>query len=295
MCMNKVRLLICKIIAYLWRKDANVDVLKKRIAIFYKLKTGKKLNIDNAATYTEKVQLYKLFLMNKGYEKYTDKVAVRDWIKNKIGEKYLIPIYGVWTDANDINFDKLPKSFVLKTNHGAGMNMIIKDKDEINVKDVVAKINRWLNTNYAVRNGFEFQYRNIKPLVYAEKLISNQKGELPEYKFICFSGVPSYCMVDTDRFGTHKRSIYNMHWILQPWNIGAYENADQLPMPNNFFDMIEIAKILSNGFSHVRVDLYNVDGKIFFSEMTYTTGSGYSLPKPEGADKMLGDLWKIDV
>ena len=293
--MNRIRLLICKIIACLWRKCADVDILKKRLAVFYKLKTGRGINIEKATTYTEKVQLYKLFMINRGYEKYTDKVVVRDWIKNKIGEKYLIPIYGIWTDANDISFDKLPKSFALKTNHGAGMNLIVNDKDKINVKDAVVKINRWLNTDYSVQNGFEFQYRNIKPLVYAEKLIFNQKGELPEYKFICFSGQPLYCMVDTDRFGTHKRNIYNMQWKLQSWNIGSYENSNHVSMPDNFLDMIEIAKILSKGFSHVRVDLYNVDGKILFSEMTFTTGSGYSFPKPESANKMLGDLWKIEV
>lgn len=272
----------------------NDKAVKRYLSVLYKLKTGNELNIDRPKTYTEKIQAYKFFLRGRGFEKYVNKIDVRDWIKKIIGGDYLIPVLGVYERSDEMNVDSLPSKFIIKTNHGAGMNYIVYDKEKEDWTKLKKKIDKWLSTDYSRRNGFEFQYEKIKPAVYIEPLISDCGGMLHEFKFLCFDGKPYFCMLDVDRFSGHKRNIYNTEWDLQEWNIGGFENTDdKIPKPKNLLQMIEIAKKLSSGFSHVRVDLYNVDGKIYFSEMTFTFGSGYSVPRPSYANEFLGSLWHL--
>lgn len=272
---------------------ANLDDsndLAKRLRFLYFIKT---LSPESRSKcrYTYKIQKYKLFLKNNGYEKFVDKLTVRDWIKDTIGEQYLFPVYSIWTHAEDISFDGLPDRFVLKTNHGAGMNLIIKDRNNVDIEAIKIQIKDWLKTNYALKNGLELQYCNITPKVYAEKFMSDNQGKLSEYKFLCISGKPRFCICDLDRFEEHKRNVYDMDFVLQSWNIGEYDNLPSFPKPSNFDEMKEIASKLCKDFSLVRVDLYSIDEKIYFSEITLTPGSGYSFPRPASADFELGNMW----
>lgn len=259
----------------------------------FKRATGKKLNLKNPVTYREKMQWAKLNDTTPIKTQLSDKILVREWVKNKIGEKYLVPIFGVWDKFEDIDFDSLPESFVLKANHGSRMNLLVQNKNELDLAMVEKLTENWLKTNYALQFGLEQQYRNIKPKLFAEKNIAAPGKEAMDYKFLCFDGVPYYCWVDKDRFVDHSRNIYDMEWNLQPWTQGYDSSKTNIPKPENFEEMIQVATVLCEGFSHVRVDLYNIEGEIFFGEMTFTNGGGYERILPEEYDEILGKLWKL--
>jgi hypothetical protein len=265
------------------------------LAKMYEERIGHSLDWNNLRTYTEKMQWEKLYDDNPLKVQLSDKYAVRDWVKNKIGEKYLIPILGVWDRYEDIDFDTLPKQFVLKTNHGSGTNLIVKDKSKINHRRVSRMFTEWLKTDYAYVSGFELHYSKIKPKIIAEKYMASFENDLPDYKFLCFDGNPMYCRVDMGRFADHVRSVFDKEWIRQDWNQGNYPPCPNVPRPQNYDEMLEVAAKLSQGFSHVRVDLYNINGAIYFGEMTFTSGSGLEPNVPESADVMLGEKWNLDI
>ena len=236
---------------------------------------GNILDWNNLRTYTEKMQWEKIYDKNPIKTTLTDKYAVREWVEGKIGKDYLIPLIGVWDSFDNIDFDLLPKQFVLKTNHGTGTNLIVKDKYKINMRRAKRMFDDWMKTDYAFTNSLQLHYRDIKRKIIAEKYLETNLGELQDYKFLCFDGKPCFCWVDLGRYSKHTRTVFDMNWKLQPWTQASYGIANyDIPMPKNFDMMIDIANILSKGFSHVRVDLYNIDGKIYFGEMTFTNGSG---------------------
>lgn len=277
------------------RKKLKKSEYSAVISRLYKDRIGHELNWENPTAYTEKMQWSKLYDDNPLKTQYTDKYLVREWVKNTIGEEYLIPLLGVWDSVDDIQFDKLPNSFVLKTNHGSGTNIIVKDKTKLNYKMVKQAISDWMKIDFGYKS-FELHYSKIKPRIIAEKYIETKNDDLQDYKFLCFDGVPHFCWVDIGRYSAHKRNVYDINWILQPWNqetLGSYNK--EIPKPQNFEKMVEIARTLSAGFSHVRVDLYNVDGHIYFGEMTFTNGGGFDRIIPAEYDYELGKLWKIDT
>lgn len=255
---------------------------------------GHKLNWNLLQTYTEKMQWEKIYDKNPLKTVLADKYQVREWVEKKIGSEYLIPLLGIWDSFEDIDFDLLPNQFVLKTNHGTGTNLIVKDKNTIRMKSIKRMFDDWMATDYAFTNSLQLHYRNIPRKILAEKYLETNLGELQDYKFLCFGGKPCFCWVDLGRFSKHTRTVFNMNWELQPWTQASYGIANyDIPKPKNFEKMIEIATTLSQGFSHVRVDLYNVDGKIYFGEMTFTNGSGLDQIVPEKYDRILGDYWEL--
>lgn len=266
----------------------------KYLEYLYKRNIGHKLNWSNLQTYTEKIQWAKIYDATQVKTDLSDKFLVRKWVEKKIGAEYLIPLYGVWDNFDKIDFKKLPNQFVLKTNHGSGTVYVVKDKDIIDYNLCRQLFNDWMNTDYAYVYGMELQYSKIKRKIIAEQFIETETGEIPDYKFLCFDGKPYFCWVDLDRFSNHTRNVYNLNWELQTWNQHTYGNSSNiLTKPQNFDKMIEIATILCQGFSHVRVDLYNIEGKIYFGEMTFTNGSGFDRIVPEKYDYKLGKLWNI--
>lgn len=263
------------------------------IAQEYYRYTGKVLR-DPPVSYTEKIQFAKMNESTPEKGLLSDKYAVRDWVAQKIGEEYLIPLIGAWDKFEDIPWDKMPDKFVLKTNHGSGTNVIVKDKTKEDLKKLKDKINFWLSLDFAYSGkGFEMHYSYIEPKVIAEEFVNDSKGELNDYKFLCFNGEPYFCWVDVGRQTDHRRNVYDMDWVLQPWNQFYYAHTDEpLAKPDAFEEMKRIASVLAKGFGHVRVDLYDVDGKIYFGEMTFTNGKGFELINPEEYNDMLGALWK---
>ncbi len=277
-------------------KKKNTKQRRQIISKMYFERIGHTIDWEKLQTYTEKMQWEKLNNLNPLKTTLSDKYLVREWVINKIGSEYLIPLLGVWNSFNEINFNTLPDQFVLKTNHGSGTNLIIKNKNEINLKKSKQMFDNWMEIDFAYTTGFELHYSNIKRKIIAEKYLETNLGELQDYKFICFDSKPYYCWVDLGRFGKHTRTVFDLNWNLQPWtqaSYGIYKN--KINKPEKFDKMIELVTILCQGFSQVRVDLYNVEGRIYFGEMTFTNGSGFDQIVPEEYDLMLGNLWNIEL
>ncbi|MBR4669521.1 MAG: glycosyltransferase [Butyrivibrio sp.] len=256
--------------------------------------TGKMLDWENLRTYDEKIQWLKIFDCTDKKRDLADKYKVREFIKEKIGDKYLIPIYGTWKHFRDIEFDTLPQSFVLKCNHGSGWNEIVYDKKNIDMDDLNSKFESWLRCDYADTPGLELQYKGIDPLIIAEKLLEDDSGDVRDYKFFVFDGQVKMIQVDINRLSNHKRNIYTPEWEYIPVSI-HYPSAPEVVVerPKCLSKMIEIAETLGEGFIHVRVDLYLVNGNIFFGEMTFTHGNGIEVFNPEEFGLKMGNWIKI--
>lgn len=255
----------------------------------------KKLNLNNPITLNEKIQWKKIYDHNSFYTLCADKYAVRDLIKKKIGEKYLIPLLYYTDKPEDIPFDKLHLPYIIKSNHCSGHTIIIRDKKEINKKEIIKKCKHWLKINY-YKQGKEWQYKNIKPKILIEKLLLDEKKNIPkDYKFHCFNGEVEFIAVDTDRFGKHKRSFFDKTWRLLPftWSVkikGKPENEIEknILKPRKLKEMIKLVESLSDGFDYIRVDLYIVKDKIYFGELTFHHGGGFQTFFPGKYDLIYG-------
>lgn len=287
---------IClKLFGYKLSLSRNLDEsdLPELLKKWYKKRTGKILNLENPQTFNEKIQWLKLYDNSPLKTRLADKYLVREWIEEKIGKDYLIPLLGVWDNFDEIDFDKLPDKFVLKANHGCAWNIIVKDKSKFDKKKAKKKFDKWMKRNYAYKAGFEMQYKDIPPKITAEAFISDSKGELNDYKILCFNGKPQFIWIDQGRYTHRTENIYDTKWNLQPFLL-TYENSkEEVPPPKNLEKMIELAEILSKDFALVRVDFYNVDGKIYFGEMTFTSASGVDVFKPEEYNLKLGQMLEL--
>jgi hypothetical protein len=279
---------------YYYNKLIPASQYGNELKFWYLNKTGKMLNLENPQNYSEKIQWMKLYDCTSLKTKLADKYLVRDWAKEKIGGQYLVPLVGVWDHFDEIDFDSLPQQFVLKANHGCGWNMIVEDKDSFNKAAAKNKFEWWLHHNFAFDHGFEMQYKDIPPKIIAEQYIGDG-GDLFDYKIACFNGEAKYIWVDSERFTAHKRDVFDIEWNLQPFTI-QYPNSPNIPArPKKLEEMIELATKLSQGFIHVRVDLYEVGGKVYFGEMTFTSGSGSEKFNPEEYDYIWGKMIDIPI
>lgn len=245
---------------------------------WYKEMTGEQLDLINPKTYCEKIQWLKIHDSTALKTKLADKYEVREWVKNKIGNQYLVPILGVWDRFEDINFDLLPNKFILKATHGSGWNILVTNKKYFmeHEKNLAKnKFDKWLNTNFAFLNGFELHYKNIKPRIVAEKYLDFQDNKPLEYKITCIDGNPQIIRLIYDRFGKAVRKHFDVNWNFYPLNKDD-TNLDEIgKKPDNLEEIFEIAKKLSKGFPIVRVDLYRLkDNSLLFGEMTFTPESG---------------------
>ncbi len=255
-------------------------------------------NLSEPKRYSEKMQWAKLHRDNLKLAEYADKIKVRDYVKKTIGEGYLTPLVGeIYTSADQIDFNLLPDQFVAKANHGCGFNYIVTDKRSVDEKKMKKVLTKWLKADISY-SSLELQYRFINPSIYFEKyLLMEGMNDLPDYKFFCFDG-KAYCLyVMLDTVKDHhkaKLGIFDRSFNLLPYYREDFTRiTEQIPKPDNYDEMISVAEKLSKGFSHVRVDLYNVNGKIYFGEMTFTTGSGLFRHVPEVFDEILGEQWDL--
>ena len=264
---EEIKKLKCKLYKYC-PNEKRADAMKD----WYYERTGEVLNLENPKTFNEKIQWLKLYDSTPIKTRLADKYLVREWVKEKIGEEYLIPLLGVWDKAEDINFDKLPKQFVLKCNHGSGYNIIVKDKSKINVNKIRKQLNEWLNEDFAFKYGFELHYSYIPRKIIAEKYLETYDNNLQDYKFLCFDQIVKYVWVDKDRYSNHKRNIYDVYYNFQDKQINTYyKHFSQHVKPVNYDKMLEFAKELSKGFSFARVDFYEHEGRLYFGEITFTS------------------------
>ncbi len=257
------------------------------IKLKYRAIFGKKLNLINPKTYNEKLQWLKLYDRKPLYTTLVDKYAVKQYIAEKIGEEYIIPTLGVWDRFDDIDFDKLPNRFVLKCTHDSGGLVICKDKSKLDIPAAKKKIEKSLKRNYYYVCR-EWPYKNIKPKIIAETFLENKMGQLPDYKFYCCNGEPKAMLIATDRSTDVKFDTYDMDFNYLPM-ITGHAHANKRPeKPQGFEKMKELARQLSQGFTHVRVDFYDVEGKVYFGEMTFSPCGGFKLFDPEEWDETFG-------
>lgn len=253
---------------------------------------GCDLDIKNPQKYTEKIFLDRIYNLEQKKSQLTDKYLVREWVKEKIGEKYLAKNYGVWKDAREIEFEKLPEQFVLKANHGSGYNIIVKNKRKIDKEEIYKKFDNWLREKYGFLF-FELHYNAIEPKIICEEYLKGVADSVYDYNIYCFHGKPVYihCIK-----GSHKKegkaAFYSASWEKLPFNYGGYPlDMDMAPKPNQLEEMLELSEVLSAEFEYVRVDWYNMpDGRVIFGEMTFTPWGGCTKFEPEEYDKIWGEL-----
>lgn len=263
------------------------------LKLVYKNRINKKLNLRNPQTFNEKLQWLKLHDRNPEYTKMVDKYEVKKYVANIIGKEYIIPTLGVYDKFEDINFETLPNQFVIKCTHDSGGLVICKDKTSFNIKEARKKINISLRNTY-YNYGREWPYKNVKPRIIIEKyMVDESKKELKDYKFFCFNGEPKLLFVAKDRPFATKFNYYDMNFKKLPFK-QHYENFnDYIEKPKGFEKMIELSKKLSKDIPHVRVDFYDINGKVYFGELTFYHFSGFEKFEPEEWDKILGDMLEL--
>ena len=264
------------------------------LKMMYQVKLGKKLNLKQPKSFNEKLNYLKLHDTNPLYTMMADKYLVRDYIKEKIGEDYLIPLLGVWDKVEDIDFDLLPEQFVLKCTHDSASVIVCKDKSKINIAEVCSTLLKALNVNYFYPSR-EWPYKNIIPRIIAEKYMVDESGsELKDYKIYCFNGNPYLIQVDFGRFTKHERNLYDTNWNYIDKQIEYPKNPEiKINKPDKLNEMLEKAKVLSEGIPSVRVDFYSVNGKIYFGEITFYQEGGFAKFVPEEYEYELGRIINI--
>lgn len=251
-------------------------------------------DFENPQSFNEKMNWLKLYYYDENIAECCDKNRVRDYVKNKGLEDLLIPQIGVFKTAEEIDFEKLPDKFVLKPSHDSGHTIICNDKNNLNIKDACKRLDHWLKTDY-VWSAFEWCYHNDNPVIVCETLLEdNNVDEIYDYKFFCFNGEPQYIFFVSDRKHHAKSDFYDMNWKRQTDFRWMYEPSGiDHPMPVNFEKMKEYARILSKDFPFVRVDFYEVNGKVYFGEMTFFHGGGYGWFEPREYDYKLGHMLNL--
>jgi glycosyltransferase involved in cell wall biosynthesis len=280
-----------KMLISLNSEEIEREFIRKRFLKIYK----RNMNFDSPQTWNEKIQVLKFSYKRNKKEvtKLTDKYLVREYVKNIVGEKYLNKLYAVYDKVDNIDFDRLPDKFVIKLNHGSGYNIICKDKVNLDLSTIKTKLKRWYEQNYYYL-GYEWNYKNIRPLIIIERLLEDStKDILIDYKFHVFNGRPLYIQVDVDRFLNQKRCFYNTKWKKQPFTLGYPYYEGKIEEPNNLDEMIDIAKKLAAHYESVRIDLYNIAGKIYFGEITFFPGNGFESFYPYKHDFIWGNKLQI--
>lgn len=268
------------------------------LKIKYRLTMGRKLDLNNPETFNQKLQWLKLYDRKPEYTQMVDKYEVRKYIKEIIGEEYLIPLLGVYDSFEEIDFDNLPDEFVLKPNHTSGNVFICKDKSKIDYKKLKKEVNRWLKREYYWLHR-EWPYRNVKPRIICEKYLEDESSkELRDYKFMCFNGVVKCIFVFSNRYSPTGLNIdiYDVNWNLMPFgrpNIAS--TGVKIPKPKNFQKMIQYAEKLAVNIPFIRVDFYEVNGHLYFGELTFYPASGFGRFAPEYYDDILGSWLKLPI
>lgn len=253
-------------------------------------------NLENPKSYNEKLQWLKLNDYHPEYAQMVDKAEAKEYVKSVLGEEadeHIIPTLGVWNSFDEIDFEKLPNQFVLKTTHDSGGVAVVKDKQAMNKKDVRKKIEKSMKNNFFYEHR-EYPYKDIKPRVIAEKYMVDESGtELKDYKFFCFDGEPKMLFVATDRPFDTRFDFFDMDWNHLPFKQGHPLAQKEIRKPVGFDKMIELARKLSKGLKHVRVDLYDINGHIYFGELTFFHFSGNVPFVPDEWDYKIGEWLQL--
>ena len=265
------------------------------LKMVYHGEIGKKLDLNNPVTFNEKLQWLKLYDHKPIYRIMVDKYEVKQYVAEKIGNEYLIPTIGVWDSVENIPFDAMPDQYVIKCTHDSGSVVVCKDKNQFNVEKAKEKLKRKMNRNpYWI--GREWPYRDLRPRIIAEEYLEDSNiGELRDYKFFCFNGRVRCFKVDYDRFIYHRAHYYSPDGRIIKIAESAYppDYSREIILPNSIGKMISLAEELSKNTSFLRVDFYDVNGRIYFGELTFYPASGLGSFIYKGNDEMLGAWLKL--
>lgn len=262
--------------------------------LLYWARTGKRLDLKNPRTFNEKLQWLKLYNRKPEYTTMADKYAVKKYVADRIGEEYVIPTLGIWERFDDIDFDMLPDQFVLKCTHDSGGLVIVRDKSKLDKAAAKKNIERSLKKNYFF-HGREWPYRDIPPRILAEEYMQDGDNlNLPVYKFMNFQGEPRIIQViQNDKTDAESIDYFDVDWKRLDLRQN-YPNSQNLPeRPARLSEMLEISRRLSQGIPNVRVDLYEIDKKVYFSEFTFYSDSGFAPFHPSDWDKTMGAWIKL--
>ena len=283
-----------KFLKYIWHHKIPDEVFSK---ILFRRFWKYWMNLENPKTFGEKLHWIKLRGEKFIDTKYVDKFLVRDFIKEKIGEKYLIPLLKVYDNANELKIENFPETpFIIKTNHDSGIGYIFYNKHDHDLENVKKSLQVRLNTNHYFKTK-EYPYKNVKPKILIEKLLLNKNNSIPnDFKIYCFNGIPKLIYCTLDRLGENYRVVLDdklnpieMSWGKDP---SKFRN-EAIKIPERIEEMLEIAKTLSADLPLVRIDLYDQDNQIYFGEMTFFQGSGFDPIFPYEIDVKIGSLLDI--
>ena len=268
---------------------------KVYLQLLYRYHIGKWINLKSPKGFNEKIQWLKLYDRRPEYTTMVDKLLAKEYVGNIIGQEHIIPTLAVWDDPKEINFDALPDQFVIKCNHDSHSVVICRDKSAFDREAAIKKLAARFKQN-AYWQGRAYPYKNIRKKVFAEKYMEDESGyELKDYKFFCYDGVMKYLKIDFDRFTQHRSNYYDRHGNLM--SIGETvcppDPSRVFAMPENLNTMIEYAEKLSRGIPFLRVDFYNVNGKIYFGELTFYPASGFGKFTSEEGNLALGEKLKL--
>lgn len=279
---------------------------KLYLSLLFHSKMGYWMDWKNPKTFNEKLQWLKLYNRKPEYTIMADKIKAKEWVAERIGAEYIIPTLGVWDDPNDIDFEKLPNQFVLKCNHNSGLGMYIcKDKSKMDIDAVKQELREGLKENYYLY-GREWPYKDVPRKILAEQFMVNElydvgstyrdNTELADYKFFCFNGEPYYCQVIRNRSTEETIDFYDMEWNHQPFvglNPGIKNGLVPVPCPAHLDKMKEICRCLAKDIPFVRVDLYIINEKEYFGELTFFPMQGVGSFTPDDWNDKIGDLLRL--
>ena len=268
------------------------------LRLLYRKNVGRWPNLSNPQTFTEKIQWLKIHDRNPEYSIMVDKCLVKDYVAKIIGEKYIIPTLAVWNTVEEIDLSVLPNQFVLKWNHDSGSIVICKDKATFDIEIAKNKLARGQRQN-GFWYGREWPYKSVKPVIIAEKFmqeISSKSSDLADYKFYCFNGEPKYCQVIRNRSTVETIDFYDMEWNLMPFvglNPVVRNGLNPVVRPEHLEEMIGVCRKLAKKAPFTRVDLYVINNKEYFGEITLYPASGFGVFNPKEWDEKLGYLIKL--
>ncbi len=277
-----------------YRNTSDIDFIKRA----YYVNFGKKIDLKHPVTFNEKLQWLKLYDRRPEYTTMVDKYAVKQYVAERIGEEYIIPTLGVWDKFEDIDFDQLPNQFVLKCTHDSGGLVICRDKSKFDIIAARKIINKYLRRDFYSVNR-EWPYKNVKHRIIAEAYMEdNSSPDLTDYKFYCFNGEPRFLYVSQ---GLSDHSTASISFLTLNWKFAPYERTDFKPLtelppkPKQFEKMVEIARVLSHGIDFLRVDLYEINEKVYFSELTFSPGAGLTQFKNPEHDVEIGAMLELTL
>ena len=276
----------------IYHRNCHLSPPQYRAALkhWYWLFKGRPCHLEAPRTMTEKIHWLKLYDSTPLKGRLADKFLVREWVADTVGEEYLVPLLGVWDSPDEIDFASLPSSFALKATHGSGWNILVPNKSALDEEWARGRLGEWLGLRQAMKGGFELHYEDCEPRIVCERFLRDGTGGLRDYKFMVFDGVVQFAFTVDRRAGRAMRGTYLPDWTRAPFEYTCEAvRAPDVPPPSGLETMLRLASRLGKGFACARVDFYQVRGRVYFGEITFTDADGLSEFAPARYNRIFGD------